>query len=149
MGDLEKGGLTSLTTHFNPTSGATTQVGTPQPSSPKLESLSPTGLEAEADIDIANGNSPSPPVINAAAASKPDPNIVEWDGPDDPENPQNWPFAKKMRVTAATALMTFCVSFASSVFSTASEATASHFHKKLEVMILGVSLYVLGFSFGM
>ena len=136
-GDLEKGN----TTPFDPTSEASTQ-----PSSihdPKLEAL-----EAEADVDIANGNSPSPPVVHPAAA-KVDPNIVEWTGPDDPENPMNWSFAKKMRITTVTALMTFCVSFASSVFSTASEATAYRFHKSLEVMILGVSLYVLGFSFGM
>jgi hypothetical protein len=25
----------------------------------------------------------------------PDPNMVTWDGPDDPENPQNWSQAKK------------------------------------------------------
>lgn len=24
-----------------------------------------------------------------------DPNIVDWDGPDDPENPLNWPIWKK------------------------------------------------------
>jgi hypothetical protein len=26
----------------------------------------------------------------------PDPNIVDWDGPEDPENPRNWSKAKKM-----------------------------------------------------
>jgi hypothetical protein len=29
------------------------------------------------------------------AASEGDPNLVFWDGPDDPENPMNWPEAKK------------------------------------------------------
>lgn len=44
--------------------------------------------------------------------------------------------------------MTFVVSFASSVFSTATTVTAVKFDVSLEAMILGVSLYVLGFAFG-
>jgi DHA1 family multidrug resistance protein-like MFS transporter len=75
--------------------------------------------------------------------------IVGWDGPNDPENPMNWPRAKKWRITMVTAMMTFCVSFASSVFSTATQVTAVKFGVSLEVMILGVSLYVLGFACGM
>jgi DHA1 family multidrug resistance protein-like MFS transporter len=74
--------------------------------------------------------------------------IVGWNGPDDPENPMNWSRAKKWRITMVTAMMTFCVSFASSVFSTATQVTAVEFGVSLEVMILGVSLYVLGFACG-
>lgn len=44
--------------------------------------------------------------------------------------------------------MTFCVTFASSVFSTAAVVTAEKFGVSEEVMILGTSLFVLGFSFG-
>jgi DHA1 family multidrug resistance protein-like MFS transporter len=44
--------------------------------------------------------------------------------------------------------MTFCVSFASSVFSTTTFVTAELFGVSSEVMILGLSLYVLGFAFG-
>lgn len=25
-----------------------------------------------------------------------DPHVVDWDGPDDPKNPQNWPSGKKL-----------------------------------------------------
>lgn len=74
--------------------------------------------------------------------------IVGWDGPDDPENPMNFSRSKKWIITISTAFITFCVSFSSSVFSTATEATAYEFGVSLEVMILGVSLYVLGFAFG-
>ncbi|KAF8861676.1 MFS general substrate transporter [Acephala macrosclerotiorum] len=73
---------------------------------------------------------------------------VGWDGPDDPENPMNFPRSKKWIITISTAFITFCVSFSSSVFSTATEITAYEFDVSLEVMILGVSLYVLGFAFG-
>lgn len=75
--------------------------------------------------------------------------LVDWDGPNDPANPMNFPRSKKWVITMSTALMTFVVSFASSVFSTATQVTAVEFGASLEVMILGVSLYVLGFAFGL
>ncbi len=77
-----------------------------------------------------------------------DPNLIEWNGPDDPENPQNWPNGKKWRVTMALALMTFCVTFASSVFSNATVAVANLYGVSTEVSTLGTSLFVLGFGFG-
>ncbi|TKA77414.1 hypothetical protein B0A49_03496 [Cryomyces minteri] len=77
-----------------------------------------------------------------------DPNLVEWDGDDDSGNPMNWPVWKKWTITLALGLMTFCITFASSVFSTATQPTALLFGVSNEVMVLGTSLFVLGFSFG-
>lgn len=36
-----------------------------------------------------------------------DPNIVDWDGPDDPENPLNWTTKRKVTATVSIALITF------------------------------------------
>lgn len=77
-----------------------------------------------------------------------DPNLIDWDGPDDPENPQNWSRGYKWFVTAILGMTTFVITFASSVFSTATQATAQHFNVSNEVMILGTSLFVLGFAVG-
>ncbi|KAH8429637.1 uncharacterized protein LDX57_007309 [Aspergillus melleus] len=77
-----------------------------------------------------------------------DPNIVQWDGPDDPEHPRNFRIFRKWIITLTLGFMTFCVTFASSVFSTAAVVTAEKFGVSEEVMILGTSLFVLGFSFG-
>lgn len=44
--------------------------------------------------------------------------------------------------------MTFAVTFASSVFSTAGAVTSDKFDVSQEVMVLGTSLFVLGFCFG-
>lgn len=33
--------------------------------------------------------------VAVTVADTADPNIVDWDGPDDPENPLNWPARKK------------------------------------------------------
>ncbi|KAJ5953032.1 uncharacterized protein N7479_011445 [Penicillium vulpinum] len=74
--------------------------------------------------------------------------IVGWDGPDDPEMPQNFPTWRKWVITIMLGMMTVCVTFASSVFSTATKQTAKKFHVSDEVMVLGVSLFVLGFAFG-
>lgn len=37
---------------------------------------------------------------------KQDPNIVSWNGPDDPENPKNWPDNKKWANIAVLSIMT-------------------------------------------
>jgi len=72
-----------------------------------------------------------------------DPNLVDWNGPTDPENPMNWPVSKKWTVTITFAFMTICITFASSVFSTATQVTAELYGVSNEVMILGTSLFVL------
>lgn len=77
-----------------------------------------------------------------------DPNLIEWDGPDDPGNPMNWKTSKKWRVTIMLGLMTFCVTFASSVFSNATVPTALEYGVSTEVTTLGTSVFVLGFGVG-
>ncbi|MCJ1291774.1 Citrinin biosynthesis cluster MFS transporter mrr1 [Xylographa carneopallida] len=82
------------------------------------------------------------------AQEKEDPNLVTWDGPDDPGNPMNWPLRKKMLVTFTFSMTTFVITFSSSVFSTATQVTAVEFGVSEEVMTLGTSLFVLGFAIG-
>lgn len=36
-----------------------------------------------------------------------DPNIVDWDGPDDPSNPMNWSTAKKLSTLTMVSVVTF------------------------------------------
>ena len=70
-------------------------------------------------------------------------NIVGWDGPEDPDNPVNWSTFKKCVVTCFYAALTFCLTFASSVFSTATVTTSKLYGVSTEVMTLGTSLFVL------
>lgn len=72
-----------------------------------------------------------------------DPNLVEWNGQSDPGNPMNWSRGRKWMITLAMGSMTWVITFASSVFSTATIVTAREFHTSEEVMILGTSLFVL------
>ncbi len=70
-------------------------------------------------------------------------NVVGWDGPNDPQNPHNWKKSKKYTVTVFYASLTFCITFASSIFSTATRVTAELYGVSNEVMTLGTSLFVL------
>ena len=68
--------------------------------------------------------------------------VVGWDGPNDPLNPQNWSKSKKYTVTVFYSSMTFCITFSSSVFSVATLITAKEYGVSAEVMTLGTSLFV-------
>jgi hypothetical protein len=39
-----------------------------------------------------------------------DPNVVDWEGPDDPENPMNWSTKEKWRNASMLAIMTLITS---------------------------------------
>jgi len=53
-----------------------------------------------------------------------DTNLVGWDGPDDPGDPQNWSKRNKHTITVFYATLIFCLNFSSSIFSTATMVTA-------------------------
>ena len=72
-----------------------------------------------------------------------DPNIVDWDGPNDPGNPKNWGSGRRIWITLCVSSLTFVITFASSVFSTATEVVSKKFHVSQEVTTLGTSLFVL------
>ena len=70
--------------------------------------------------------------------------IVEYDGPEDPLNPQNLPVWKKWSFAFILGFITLATTFASSVFSTATQAAADEFGVSNEVMTLGTALFILG-----
>jgi hypothetical protein len=98
------------------------------------------------DNDLENAQSQSEP--EKPTEKEKDPNLVEWDGPNDPENPQNFSRVRKWVITVVMSSMTMWITFASSVFSTATLVTAKEFNVSSEVMILGTSLTVFGFALG-
>jgi MFS family permease len=74
--------------------------------------------------------------------------LVTFDGPDDPYNPINWPFKKKVITTVLYGFTTMGSTWASSVFSPAISQVASDFHVGTEVSSLGISLLLFGFGLG-
>ena len=45
------------------------------------------------------------PSNNNASVNDADPNMVDWDGPNDPENPMNWPESRKWIAVATVSVM--------------------------------------------
>ncbi|KAF2259328.1 multidrug transporter [Lojkania enalia] len=54
--------------------------------------------------------------------------IVDWDGPGDPQNPFNWPKPKKWRVTLLACFMTFVVQINGTMMTSAAEQINRSFH---------------------
>lgn len=69
--------------------------------------------------------------------------LVVWDGPSDPENPQNMPQWKKWMITWLLAFLNVWVTFSSTIFSSAVTITTHEYNVSRVVMTLGVSLTVL------
>lgn len=74
--------------------------------------------------------------------------LVQWDGDDDPENPQNWSTGFKAWVTLQLGLLAFGASLASSIIAPANKTIADYVGVSEELVVLNVSLYIIGFAFG-
>ncbi|CAK7202204.1 hypothetical protein SEUCBS139899_004926 [Sporothrix eucalyptigena] len=78
-----------------------------------------------------------------------DPNVVWWDGPDDPSNPYNWPTWHKALNCVLISALTFITPLASSIFAPGVPALMAEFRSDSnELAAFVVSVYVLGFAFG-
>ncbi|KAB8213035.1 major facilitator superfamily domain-containing protein, partial [Aspergillus novoparasiticus] len=73
---------------------------------------------------------------------------VNFNGPNDPLNPLNWPGKKKAATCTILSISTMIVASASSIFAPAIPAVMRAYDIQKEVATLGVSLYVFGFAFG-
>lgn len=74
--------------------------------------------------------------------------VVEFDGPDDPYRPLNWPTKKKVITTVLYGLTTMGSTWASSIFSPAVNPVSQEFGVGTEVSLLGISLLLFGFGLG-
>ncbi|KAF7589918.1 hypothetical protein BBP40_003536 [Aspergillus hancockii] len=82
--------------------------------------------------------------------SKPDTSsLVDWDGPDDPENPFNWSTSKKAVQLVFMAFNTFVSPLASSMFAPGVQYVMRDFHSTDSMLgSFIVSVYVLGYMLG-
>ncbi|RSL76568.1 hypothetical protein CEP51_009856 [Fusarium floridanum] len=77
------------------------------------------------------------------------PNIVSWDGPDDPENPMNWPTARKCINIGLMSLLTIISPLASSMFAPGVPQLMDEFNTNSnELATFVVSIYMFGYAFG-
>ncbi|KAK9462703.1 major facilitator superfamily domain-containing protein [Lipomyces oligophaga] len=74
--------------------------------------------------------------------------LVDFEGPDDPFNPLNWPFRKRAYTTFAYALCTFGPQTSSSMYGQVSAQIGEQYHVSSLVATLGVSTFLIGVGFG-
>lgn len=74
--------------------------------------------------------------------------LVDFDGPDDPYRPMNWPMKKKVVTTALYGFVTMSASYASSSYSAGTAQIMEQFHVGNEVATLGTTLFLFGFGLG-
>ncbi|RYC59851.1 hypothetical protein CHU98_g6370 [Xylaria longipes] len=78
-----------------------------------------------------------------------DPNVVWWDGEDDPENPYNWTTTRKVLNTGCVSFQTFISPLASCTWNDRIHLLLKEFHStSLEIATFVVSVYLLGFAAG-
>lgn len=77
-----------------------------------------------------------------------DADIVDFDGPNDPYKPMNWPTRKKIITTYLYGLVTMSATWASAAYSPATSRVAAEFHVRYQVATLGTTLFMLGFGLG-
>ncbi|RDB16631.1 Efflux pump vrtL [Hypsizygus marmoreus] len=75
--------------------------------------------------------------------------IVDWDGPDDPANPKNWPYRQKWAATLVVSLFTFISPVSSSMVAPATTQVAADFGVTDTVIIaMMTSIFVLAYAIG-
>lgn len=74
--------------------------------------------------------------------------VVDFDSPDDPYRPLNWPMRKKVTTTALYGFTTMGATFASSVYSPAVGVISKDYNVGTEVSLLGLSFLLAGFGIG-
>jgi len=74
--------------------------------------------------------------------------LVGWYGPDDPENPQNWPSSLKTMIISQMCLLNFAVYLGSSIYTPGELSFIQEFHVSEVVATLGLSLFTLGYGLG-
>ncbi|KAI4191612.1 MAG: hypothetical protein LQ346_004712 [Caloplaca aetnensis] len=83
------------------------------------------------------------------SAKSKDPNLVTWDGPDDPENPKNWSTKRRWAATIVVSSFTFISPVSSSMVAPAIQVIAKDLNITNEVesqMVL--SVFVLAYAVG-
>ncbi|KAJ5532717.1 MFS general substrate transporter [Penicillium frequentans] len=74
--------------------------------------------------------------------------LIDFDGPNDPEHPQNWSLLARIWATFMLAMFNLVVAIASSIFGSAQTKVAGEFRASEEVTVLGTSLYLVGYILG-
>ncbi|KAL1892202.1 hypothetical protein Sste5346_007158 [Sporothrix stenoceras] len=78
-----------------------------------------------------------------------DPNLVKWEGPDDPQNPKNWTIGRKWAAVFIVSLFTFISPVSSSMVAPALPDIGRELHITSSVeQLLTLSIFILAYAVG-
>lgn len=83
-----------------------------------------------------------------ASQEKSDLILVDWEGPNDPENPHNWPLKAKSFFIFQIALLTSFVYMASAIYTPGVEEIREKMGVSQTVAVLPLTLFVVGYGIG-
>ncbi|KAF2690948.1 MFS general substrate transporter [Lentithecium fluviatile CBS 122367] len=87
--------------------------------------------------------------VRIAGPTKHHEDIVDWEGPNDPENPMNWALGKRKLHAFIVSMIALIVNLASTMFAPAAPLLAKELGITTAMVgSLTVSIYVLGFAIG-
>ncbi|KAL1791827.1 hypothetical protein ACET3X_009578 [Alternaria dauci] len=92
--------------------------------------------------------------VNEASGVRVDPekgkdlHVIDWYGPDDPQNPRNWSRAKRYFVTFEICFLTFSVYIGSAIYTPGLMGVMAEFGVAQVPATLGLTLYVAGYGLG-
>ncbi|KAL4904590.1 hypothetical protein BDW74DRAFT_26711 [Aspergillus multicolor] len=108
------------------------------------------GIVTERDRDLeANRQGATGEMEKSKTQQASDPKLVTWNGPDDPDNPKNWPMKKKWAIVVTVSCFTFISPVSSSMVAPALTTLAKDLGitDAIESQ-LTLSIFVLAYAFG-
>ncbi|KAI1100301.1 bicyclomycin resistance protein [Jackrogersella minutella] len=120
----------------------------------RRNSIASRGSRTNGHVDVEKAQEPGEAGLSSNNDDENDdsdlnPNIIWWNGPDDLENPYNWPRWRKVLNCGLVSAMTFVAPLASSIFAPGVPQVVAEFHStSLEIAAFVVSVYILGFAAG-
>ena len=120
----------------------------------KIASASKEGVvssgddNATRDLEAAKNPPSTEPTLNDVETDQ-DPNLVTWSGPDDPENPKNWPKSSRWKNTWAVSLFVFISPVSSAMIAPAMQDLGERLgmHTSIEVY-LSMAIFILAYTVG-
>jgi hypothetical protein len=99
------------------------------------------------DLEAAKATVPAKPSLDIEANK--DPNLVTWSGPDDPENPKNWPKGLKWENTWAVSLFVFISPVSSSMIAPAMQDLGKTLGMRTDIEVyLSMAIFILAYAIG-
>lgn len=109
----------------------------------ELPPCSTASSETAHGIDVEQGEVAAAVVGEKVLQDEKQNSYVTWDGPHDPDHPQNWPLLTKLRISILLTCITLSVSMGSSIFGPGAQEVEQNYNIGPEVAVLGTSLYLL------